>query len=162
MQEKQTIIVNEKDEIIWYKYRKDIKSEDIYRVSALVIRNSKQEFLLAQRSFNKKNDPWVWSLSVAWTIEKGETYDENIIHEIKEEIGIKNINLEKIDKLRIYGKHNFFCQFFKAKLDLEIEDFIIEEKEIVQIRWFSKDEIKKWIFDWNIISKTLIDNLNIF
>jgi hypothetical protein len=35
------IIVNENDEIIDYKERGEIKQEDIYRVSSIVIKNSK-------------------------------------------------------------------------------------------------------------------------
>jgi len=50
-------IVDEKDKIIGYKDRKEIQKEDIYRVSALWITNSKDEILLAQRAFSKSHDP---------------------------------------------------------------------------------------------------------
>ncbi len=58
---KRVIIVNEKDEQIALKERKDIKKEEIYRVSALWITNSKGEILLAQRGLNKKHDPGKWA-----------------------------------------------------------------------------------------------------
>ena len=50
-------LVNEQDEIIGYKERAEIKTEDIYRVSALRITNSQGEILVAQRAFTKKNNP---------------------------------------------------------------------------------------------------------
>lgn len=50
-------IVNLDDEIIGYKERSKITSQDIYRVSALWIENSKGEILLAQRGFMKRNNP---------------------------------------------------------------------------------------------------------
>lgn len=156
------IIVDENDEIIWYKYRKDIKQQDIYRVAWIVIKNYEWDFLLAQRSFNKNNNPWQWSISAAGTIEEWETYDKNIVHEIEEEIWMKNLDIEKLEKKRVYWKHNFFVQLYKAKLDKNIENFIIQEEEVEKIRWFSIDEIKKWNFKWNDISTTLIDNLDLF
>jgi isopentenyldiphosphate isomerase len=50
-------IVNLDDEIIGYKERSEITLQDIYRVSALWIENSKGEILLAQRGFMKKHNP---------------------------------------------------------------------------------------------------------
>jgi len=156
------IIVNENDNIIWYKKRWTLLSSDIYRVSALLIKNSKWEFLLAQRKFTKKNNPWEWSFSVAWTVDKWETYDINISKEIEEEIWIFNLKYEKIDKLRIYWKHNFFCQYYISKLDEKLDYFKIQEEEVEAIRWFSIDEILEWEFEGNKISKTLVENLDLF
>lgn len=161
-QQKRAIIVDENDEVIWYKPRKEIKTEDIYRVSALLIKNTKWQYLLAQRGYNKKNNPWVWSFSVAWTIEEWENYDENIVHEIEEEIWIKWLKFEKLKKIRKYGKHNFFVQFFIAILDKEIREFTPEENQVEQVRRFTKEEILVWEFEWNPISNGLIDNIEIF
>ena len=156
------IIVNESDEIIGYKERWTIKTEDIYRVSALSIKNNKWDFLLAQRSFDKKNNPWEWSISAAWTIEEGESYDENISHEIEEELWITLSEYKKIDNIRVIWKHNFFCQFYTAILDENLNYFTIQKEEVEDIRWFSLEEIKLWEFKWNPISKTLINNLELF
>ncbi len=40
MKAEKNIIVNEKDEVIGYKLRSEIQSEDIYRVSCLWITNT--------------------------------------------------------------------------------------------------------------------------
>jgi isopentenyldiphosphate isomerase len=158
----EVIIVNESDEIIWYKDRWTILKEDIYRVSALLIKNSKWEFLLAQRKLTKKNNPWWWSFSVAGTVEKSETYDSNISKEIEEEIGIFDLKYSKLFKKRIIGKHNYYCQFYFAILDVELDYFTIQEEEVENIRWFSLDEIKKWSFEWNKTSKTILENIELF
>lgn len=113
MQKEKVIIVNEQDEIIWYKDRLTVLESDIYRVSWIMIVNSKWEYLLAQRSFNKNNNPGQWSMSAAWTIEKWETYDENIIHEIEEEIWIKNLKIEKLIKKEYIENIIFFYSFIK-------------------------------------------------
>ena len=47
MGEAKISIANENDEVIGYKNRGALKQENIYRVSALWIRNSKDDILLA-------------------------------------------------------------------------------------------------------------------
>ena len=73
------IIDNENDEIIGYKNINALNQSDIYRTSALWIKNSKGDIFLAQRAFSKKHSPGKWGPAVAGTIEKGETYYTNII-----------------------------------------------------------------------------------
>ncbi len=101
---KKTIIVDENDKRIGLKIRRDIKQEEIYRVSALWIENSKGDVLLAQRSFDKKNNPGQWGTAVAGTVEEDEDYDLNIYKEAEEEIGLKGEKFEKSFKLRRIGK----------------------------------------------------------
>lgn len=139
------IIVNEKDNVIGYKAREDVKHKDIYRVSALWIKNSKGEFLLAKRALTKKNNPGKWGPAVAGTIEQGETYKENMYKETEEELGLKNIKLEKGPKIRVTGEHNFFTQWYLLTLDKNLEYFTIQEEEVDQIKWFTKEEFEKQI-----------------
>ncbi|MDP2103816.1 MAG: NUDIX domain-containing protein [Candidatus Gracilibacteria bacterium] len=135
------IIVNGNDEIIGHKKRGTLKQSDIYRVSALWIRNSNGDILLAQRKFTKKNDPGKWGPAVAGTNDEGESYESNIIKEAEEEIGLKNCNFQKIDNIRYIGEYNYFCQWFLLTVDKELDEFIIQESEVEQIKWFKKDEL---------------------
>jgi isopentenyl-diphosphate delta-isomerase len=135
------IIVNEKDEEIGLKERDTVKQEDIYRVSALWIKNSKGESLIARRGLTKKNNPGKWGPAVAGTVEKGETYEENIKKEAKEELGLENVKFVKGPKTRAYGKHNHFTQWFILKTEKPIEEFKIQKEEIEEIKWISKKEL---------------------
>ena len=65
------IIVDKEDNIIGYKDRYKLDPSDIYRVSALWLTNSKEDILLAQRSFDKKHYPGKWGPAVAGTVKKG-------------------------------------------------------------------------------------------
>ncbi|MFH1751971.1 MAG: NUDIX domain-containing protein [archaeon] len=150
------IIVNEKDEIISYKNFDEIKTSDIYRVSALWVINSKGEILLAQRAFTKSHDPGKWGPAVAGTVEEGETYKENIINEAEEELGLKELNLLVGQKKRVQGKHNYFCQWFLLTIDRDITDFKIQEEEVASIKWFAKEELLKKI---NENPKTFIPSM---
>ena len=114
---------------------------DIYRVSALWIQNSNGDILLAQRKFSKKNDPGKWGPAVAGTNDEGESYTSNIIKEAEEEIGLKNHNFQKADKIRYSWEHNYFCQWFILLIDKELEEFTIQENEVEQIKWFKKNEL---------------------
>jgi isopentenyldiphosphate isomerase len=83
-------IVNEKDEIIDYKARTDISFEkDIFRTASLWITNSKGEVLLARRKFDKKVDPGKWAEAVGGTVEGDDSYEDTVIREAEEELGIK-------------------------------------------------------------------------
>jgi isopentenyl-diphosphate delta-isomerase len=135
------IIVNEEDEIIGYKERDTLTADDIYRVSGLWIENNKGQVLLARRAFNKKKDPGMWGPAVAGTIDKGETYESNIIKEANEELGLQNIKLNKGPKKRIKHPHNHFTQWFLLKLNKPLEYFKINKEEVAEIKWFDKDEL---------------------
>lgn len=140
------LIVDKNDEIIGYKERGTLNDEkDIYRVSALWVTNSKSEILLAQRSFDKNNDPGKWGPAVAGTVDEGESYEDNIYKEAEEELGIKDIEFELGPKTstleRLGAKHLHFTQWFTVVIDKNIKDFKIQEDEVEQIKWFSKEEI---------------------
>ncbi len=147
MSKAKIIIVDESDEIIGSKERGTLNQSDIYRVSALWIQNSKGEILLAQRSFNKNNNPGKWGPAVAGTIDEGESYESNIIKEAEEEIGLKNQDFKKSFHHFHDGEHRHFTQWFFALVDKKIEEFTIQEEEVEKIKWFSKEELLKSLKD---------------
>jgi isopentenyl-diphosphate delta-isomerase len=138
-------IVDENDEIIKVvnKDEADLHPELIYRVSALWITNSKGEILLARRAFNKVHSPGKWGSSVAGTVEEGETYEENMIKEMEEELGIKNAKPVSNSKYRHTGDRNYFVQRFNLVLDRNLSEFKIQKDEVVEIKWFTRDELLK-------------------
>jgi isopentenyl-diphosphate Delta-isomerase len=140
-------IVNEKDEVICYKERDTEEQMDLYRVSALWLTNSKGEVLLSRRALTKSHNPGEWSTAVAGTVEEGETYEENIVKEIKEEIGLE-LDIKKGAKLLRCSKDrpdNYFCQWYTAKTDIKAKDIVFDEKEVAEVKWFSKEELIKKI-----------------
>jgi isopentenyl-diphosphate Delta-isomerase len=141
------IIVNEQDEIIGHKLRGTLQPNDIYRVSALWLRNSRGDILLAQRSFTKRHDPGKWGPAVAGTVEKGEAYLENIIKETAEEIGVTKLEFIEGPKQRMRGQHNYFTQWYRATLDQPAEAFIIQKNEVERVWWFSRAELKRELRD---------------
>jgi isopentenyldiphosphate isomerase len=109
MSDQQITLVNDQDEIIGQKARSTITKDDIYRVSAAWIMNTKGEILLSQRQLTKKHDPGKWGTAVAGTVESGETYLENIIKEAEEELGLPNVEPVPLLKHRFSDDYNYFC-----------------------------------------------------
>ncbi len=137
------VIVNDQDKIIGHKERGTLVKEDIYRVSGLWVTNPNGDILLAQRKFTKKHDPGKWGPAVAGTVDEGETYESNIVKEAEEEIGLKDIKPTLGPKRRISDEYNYLCQWYTLVVDKPAKDFIIQEEEVEQVKWFSRFELEK-------------------
>jgi isopentenyldiphosphate isomerase len=149
-------VVDKNDQIIGYKNRDEIKPEDIYRVSAIWITNSKNEILLAKRHHTKKNDPNKWGPAVAGTVEKDETYKSNIIKEASEELGLINIKPQTGPKTFNNKKHLHFTQWYFLKIDKKIHEFKIKEDEIEEAKWITKKEL---LADIKVNPENYIDSI---
>jgi len=88
--------------------------------------------------------------AVAGTVEVGETYDDNIIKEISEEIGL-NLSLDNLQKgQKLFRKRKFgdcFCQIYFYTTDRQVGEFVIQKEEVEQVQWFKKDELRKMILN---------------
>lgn len=139
------IIVDKQDNIVGSKERLEVTHDDLYRVTGLWITNSDGEILLAQRAFTKSHSPGCWATAVSGTVEEGETYEENIYKEAEEELGIKVQKFTKGPLTRSEGPWQHFTQWFFLKTDKKAEDFVIDKKEVEQVKWFKKDDLLKQI-----------------
>lgn len=136
------IVVDQNDQPIGLKNREDLTLNDIYRVSALWITNSKKEILLAKRHPSKKHHPNLWGPAVAGTVDEGENYEDNIIKEAEEELGLKNITLTPGPKSKSQDQYQRFTQWYTLTIDQPAEDFVLEENEVSEVKWFSPLELK--------------------
>lgn len=124
-------IVNEKDEIIGYKERNDRNPNDIIRITSIWITDEQGDILLAQRSFNKKDNPGKWGPAVAGTVEKDETYDSNAYKEAEEEIGLVGVLLQPIEKVFLDTSHTKkFCQLYHTEISKEREILLLKQKKL--------------------------------
>ena len=135
-------IVNEKDEIIEYKDIDQRNPEEICRSSSLWVTDPEGNILLSQRGFSNRRSPGLWDAAAAGFVEEGETYESSIIKEAKEEI--KLIELKPIigPKFRQSTSHEYFRQWFLVVINHNYP-FIKNDKEVADIKWFSRQELKK-------------------
>ena len=140
-------------------------------VYAFIIDDGK--ILLQKRSSNKKLWPNKWDVTVGGHVIAGEFGRQALIRETREELGIE-INDEDIKYLvgstsinkqgDIINKHYNECYLITKHID--ISDVKLQEEEISEIRYFSKDELLKRIANnyegltektgpWNFLRKIL-------
>ena len=109
-------------------------------VVMIVIQNSKGEFLMQKRVESKGGD---WGVTGGHP-KAGETPLEGMITEVKEELGIDISNF----KLEIYdeGCDGVDCyKMYYLNLDINVDDLIIQEEELTEVRWFSMDELEEMV-----------------
>lgn len=137
------IIVDKSDNPVGLKSYANIKYRDIYRVSALWLTDKKTgDVLITQRSPAEYNNPGEWMTAVAGTIEEGENYDENIVHEIEEEIGLNGLALTTGPKVFTDdGQHRFFVQWFIAAIDKDKAVINIRKEEVEDYQWIPKQQL---------------------
>lgn len=134
-------IVDENDNIIRYKDREDRNSNDIFRITAIWVKDEDGNILLQQRKLNKKINPGKWGPSVSGTIEEGETYESNAYKEMEEEIGVKNFKLTEVRKIfREPKSGRKFVQLYTCVIPRNYE-LTSQEEEVEQLKWFSRQEL---------------------
>lgn len=139
------VVVDNNDNEIGLRHYNKLRYDDIYRVSALWLTDTvTDECLITQRRWSKHNDPGKWMAAVSGTIEEGESYDENIVHEIEEEIGLTKLELTKGPKEFVDdGKHKFFVQWYFSKTHKNKVSIVIQEDEVESYAWISKKKLQQ-------------------
>lgn len=121
-------------------------------VVVFIISNDNQKVLLQQRSANKKLWPNLWDITAGGHVLTGEFGYQTVIRETKEEIGI---DIDKNDLEFIGGTvsenisgdiiNRHFNEFYIVHKDINIEDIVLQEEEVQDIKWFDKEEVIKKI-----------------
>ena len=125
-------------------------------IAAIILENDKGEFLLALRD----NKSWIpfpnhWDL-IGGHVEAGETPEEALVREVKEELDIdlqEYTFYKKIECLTGDAYENI-KYIYTGKINLPIEEITLLEGERAQ--YFSKEEITDLKFA-NIIKSVIMD-----
>lgn len=104
------------------------------------IQNEDGKFLMQKRVPRKGGD---WGVTGGHP-KSGETSLEGMITEIKEEIGVdvSSSQLEVFSE----GCDGVDCyKMYYLKTDFDIEDFVIQEDELSEVKWFSMQELQEMV-----------------
>ena len=144
MKEEMNIEVDENDNVIGLRPRKDFYSDKyIHRSSYLLLLNSKKEILIQKRAPTKKWHPNKYTYIVCGTV-ANETYEETMHRRMMEEIGI-SIPFKKLFKYKHFGENDkAFKMVFIGKTDKIIKPL---KGEIKSMKWISLKSLKKDLED---------------
>ena len=133
-------------------YKGDSIPEGYYPMVVMIaIQNSEGKFLMQKRVPAKGGDYGV----TGGHPKSGETPYEGIITEVKEEIGIDISDKEIIEFNS--GCDGVDCyKMYYTKLDISMDEFVIQEEELSEVRWFSMDELEDMV-DKKILNQNQID-----
>ncbi len=138
-------VVNERDEVIGKKLRRDVHREgDKHRAVHVLIFNSCGEVFLQKRSMTKDTFPGVWDSSASGHVDGGEEYDACAIREVGEELGLHLQDcpkrLFKVEACRGTGQE--FVWVYRCEKE---GPFALHPEEIEQGGWFSPEFVTGWI-----------------
>ena len=123
------------------------------------IRNSKGEYLIAQRSANRPTFPLVWEC-VDGSVIKGEDSLQGALREVKEEVGVDllpekgQIILSDIKKIEFGKVVNKIVDVWLFEYDGEVDLSNATTDEVAQVAWMNRSQIKE-LFDANMFVDTL-------
>ena len=82
-------VVNERDEVIGRKPRREVHACGLlHRAIHVLVFNSRGEIFLQKRSMTKDREPGKWDSSSSGHVDSGEDYDACAVRELREEIGL--------------------------------------------------------------------------
>lgn len=136
----------------------DFGPDEYTSVMHICIFNSKGEMLIQQRLATKKTWPNLWDVSVGGHVTAGETSQMGASRELFEELGLKR----DFSGIRPHFTINFvhgFDDYFFVEEDIDLKDLTLQKEEVQDVKWATRDEIKKMIENGEFITyyPSLID-----
>jgi isopentenyldiphosphate isomerase len=111
-----------------------------YTTVAVYIQNSKGDFLIQKRTTIKDGK---WATTGGHPV-AGENSINGLCTEIKEELGI-NIDKSKLVLIKTVRTKDDFFDLYYIKMDIDLNDIIMQKEEVAEVKWASYDEIMSMI-----------------
>lgn len=119
--------------------------EGMYRlVVHVAVFNQEGKMLIQKRQKNKSRWANLWDLSVGGHVVSGENTREAAVREAQEELGL-DIDLSDKPANITTTFNNGFDDYYIVTVEVKIEDIIIQQEEVSEVRWASLSEIKEFI-----------------
>ena len=138
-------IVDQSDNVIGQSRRSDVHQRGLlHRSIHLLVFNDSGELLMQKRSMKKDESPGKWCSSVAGHLDSGEAYDDCLIREAKEEIGLElNSVPGKLFKIEAHEETgNEFTWVYHVTAR---GPFVFDPCEVTELRWFKLKEVDRLI-----------------
>ena len=138
-------VVDAQDRIIGCKSRSSVHAQNLFHRSVHVLVFDKDDRVFLQlRGPDRDCDPNLWDSSVGGHLQSGENYDQAVIRETNEELGLLLHSVpEKLFKLSACEQTGFeFCWIYQL---VHSGPFTIDPTEASEGRWFPREELNERI-----------------
>jgi 16S rRNA (adenine1518-N6/adenine1519-N6)-dimethyltransferase len=118
------------------------------KAAILWIVNEEHEILLAQRVHHKVQDPGVWGTAAAGKLEPGESFDDAVVRETKEELGLTtadytpNFLFEK-DFAHPDGQSRKLGIYYAVLPKVKSALILIDANEVAGFAWYTLEAIEE-------------------
>lgn len=144
-------VLDEEGNLTGKKEDKDIIHEKglWHREVCVLIRNRKGEYLIQKRAATKKQAPNKWGMT-AGHVDAGENFEEAMIREIREELGIE-VALEELTPLATFKEtfenetttNNNYTRYYFYETNRKIEDYTICLEELSELKYITIEEMEE-------------------
>ena len=147
----------ENDEVIGKASKKDVYEKLLtHRIVHVIVFNDKREMALQLQSKYKSFCPQHWSSAAGGHVQSGESYEQAVIREVKEETNMKVLHQELIGYQDIYESNRVIRQTRSFCIVESIGDFVIDpDGDVTEIKLIDPRDYKKY-FDWGEIGEKIM------
>jgi isopentenyldiphosphate isomerase len=149
--------VDDHDQTLGICTRAEIRSQKLlYRCACVIVKNGAGEIYVHRRTETKDIFPGMYDMFVAGMLAVGESYEEGARRELSEELGVYDVSLDFLLRLRYEGLDNpSFNVLFAATYDGDIRP---QEEEIAWGTFLSERELILRLDEWAFVP----DGLELF
>jgi len=138
-------VVNERDEVIGHKPRREVHRLGLlHRAVHVLVFNSRGEIFLQTRSMTKDREPGKWDSSSSGHVDSGEEYDACAVRELGEEIGlIVQKTPERLFRIDACAETDQeFVWIYRCAAE---GPFRLHPDEIERGEWFVPEAVTRWV-----------------
>jgi isopentenyldiphosphate isomerase len=138
-------VVNERDEVIDRRPRREVHARGLWhRAVHVLVFNARGQIFLQKRSMKKDTAAGLWDSSASGHVDSGEDYDACAVRELREEIrlvvAVPPRRLFKVDACQETGWE--FCWVYRCESD---GPFQLHPDEIETGDWFAPEKVVRWL-----------------
>ena len=115
--------------------------------------NDQKQILLTRRSFEKRYAPGMWE-NPAGHVQKGETCEDAIIRELREETGIiaQKENIHHLGTARVWP---YFGDNYVVHMNVNLSDVTLQPGETCDVKWVTLAELDHMLQTGEMARSTL-------
>ncbi len=146
-------VVDENNEVIDRRARKEVHDKRLrHRTVMFFVVSPTDKILVTKRSEDKEFFPGYWSIVLGGHVKSGESYEEALISEMKEEINAVGDHEKLGEFVKDIDEEIEHVSLFKVRIDPEDIDLL--DKEFQKGEFWNIDEIKGKIDELDFLPET--------